>query len=40
MSQEIFDDDLVAIHKHKVTLTLDKPAYVGICILDLSKVLM
>ena len=26
--------------KKQVTLTLNKPAYVGICILDLSKVLM
>ena len=26
------------IHKSKVTLKLNKPAYVGICILDLSKV--
>ena len=24
----------------QVTLTLDKPAYIGMCILDLSKVLM
>ena len=40
MSQKIFDNDLVAIRKNKVTLTLNKPAYVGICILDLSKVLM
>ena len=29
-------NDLVA----KVTLTLNKPAYAGMCILDLSKVLM
>ena len=36
MSQEIFDNDLVAIRKSKVTLTLSKPAYVGMCILDLS----
>ena len=28
------------IHKNKVTLKLNKPAYVGMCILDLSKVLM
>ena len=39
-SHKIFDNDLVAIRKNKVTLTLNKPAYVGICILDLSKVLM
>ena len=32
--------DLVAIRKSKVTLTLNKPAYVRMCILDLSRVLM
>ena len=40
MSQKIFDNDLVAIHKNKVALTLNKPAYVEIWILDLSNVLM
>ena len=40
MSQKIFDNDLVAIHKSKVTLTLNKPANVGMCMLDLSKELM
>ena len=40
LSQKIFDNDLVAIRKSKVTSTLNKPAYVGMCILDLSKVLM
>ena len=40
MSQKIFDNDLVTIQKIKVTLTLNKPAYVGMHILDLSKVLM
>ena len=40
MSQKIFDNNLVAIHKSKVTLKLNKLAYVGMCILDLSKVLM
>ena len=39
MPQKAFGNDLVAIRKSKVTLTLNKPAYVGICILDLSKVL-
>ena len=37
MSQKIFDNDLVAIHKSKVTLNFNKPAYVGMCILDLSN---
>ena len=40
MSQNIFDNSFVAIRKNKVTLTINKPAYVGICILDLSKLLM
>ena len=40
MSQKIFDNDLVEILKSKVILTLNKSAYVGICILALSKALM
>ena len=40
MSRKIFDNDLVAIRKNKVTLTLNKHAYIGLCILELSKVLM
>ena len=39
-SHKIFDNDLVAIRKNKVTLTLNKPACTGMCILELSKVLM
>ena len=39
-SQKIFENNLVAIRKSKVTLTLNKPAYVRMCILELSKVLM
>ena len=38
MSQKVFDNDLVTIRKSKVTLTLAKPAYIGMCILELSKV--
>ena len=30
----------MAVHKVKETLTLNRPAYVGLCILDLSKTLM
>ena len=30
-----FNKDLLAVHKIKETLLLDKPAYVGMCILDL-----
>ena len=37
MSHKIFDNDLVAIRKNKVRLTLDKPAYIGMFILKLSK---
>ena len=40
MSQKIFENNLVALLKSKVRLTFNKPAYVGMCVLDLSKVLM
>ena len=30
----------MAVHKIKEMLTLNRPAYVGMCILDLSKILM
>ena len=40
ISCKIFNEDLVAVHKIKLTLTLNRPAYVGMCILDLSKTLM
>ena len=36
----IFDDDLEAIHVHKSNLVLNRPMYVGMSILDLSKHLM
>ena len=39
MSKEIFDSVLVAMLKSKVTLKLKRIAYVGMCILNLSKVL-
>ena len=35
---KIFNENLVAVHKMKECLTLDRPAYIGMCILDLSKV--
>ena len=38
MSHKIFDNDLVEIRKSKVTLALNKPAYIGMCILELGKV--
>ena len=38
MLQKIFYDNLVVIHKRKLALKLSKPAYIGMCILNLSKV--
>ena len=40
VSYKIFHDNLVALHMKNNFLKLDKPSYVGMCILDLSKVLM
>ena len=40
VNSKIFNEDLVAVHKIKETLILDRPAYMGMCILDLSKPLM
>ena len=40
MPQKIFDNDLVAIHKSKIRIMLDKPAYVEMHILGLSEALM
>ena len=39
-THKIFDNDLVTIRKKKVTLMLNKPAYIGMCILELIEVLM
>ncbi|KAK3720534.1 hypothetical protein QZH41_001987 [Actinostola sp. cb2023] len=36
----IFDENLVGVNMKKPTLYLNRPIYVGFCILDLSKVLM
>ena len=40
VSSKIFNENLVAVHTKKEKLLLDKPSYVGLCILDLSKTLM
>ena len=40
MSHKTFDNSLVVIPKSKVELKLNKPAYIGMCILELNKVLM
>ena len=40
VSTKIFNENLVAVHKIKETLTMNRPAYIGMCILDLSKTLM
>ena len=37
VSQKIIDKNFVAIHCSKKVLTLNKPIYVGFCILELSK---
>src|SRR5271155_4503792 len=36
----IFDDNLIAVHMKKTELKYNKPRYLGMCILDLSKTLM
>ena len=40
VSCKIFHENLVAVNMKKKVLKLDKPSYVGMCIIDLSKVLM
>ena len=40
VSQKIFSKNVLAVHKINEELVLNKPAYVGICILDLSKAIM
>ena len=37
---EIFSKNSVPVHEMKPVLTLNKPIYVGFCILNLSKLLM
>ena len=40
MLHKLSDNNLVVIPKSKVALKLNKPAYIGMYILELSKVLM
>ena len=40
MSHKIFDNNLVLIRKSKIALKLNKPAYIGMCILEFSEALM
>ena len=40
VSSKIFNNNLMTVHKVKETLSLNRLAYVGMCILDLSKILM
>ena len=40
VSSKIFNENLVAVHKIKESLTMNRPAHIGMCILDLSKTLM
>ena len=40
MSHKTFDNNLVEIYKIKIALNLNKAADIGMCILELSKVLM
>ena len=36
----IFSENLVGVHQYKGIITLNKPIYIGQCVLDDSKVLM
>ena len=40
VTSKIFNEKLVAVHKIKEIMTLNRPTYVGMCILDLSKTMM
>ena len=39
-SRKIFNENLVSVHMKKTSLTMNKPVYLGMCILDLSKTIM
>ena len=40
MLRKVFENDFVMTGKNKITLTLNKPAYIWMLILELRKVLM
>ena len=37
---KIFNENLVSVHMRKTSLLMNKPIYLGMCILDLSKIIM
>ncbi|KMQ81905.1 hypothetical protein RF55_24809, partial [Lasius niger] len=37
-SRSVFSENLVAVELRKLSVKLDKPIYVGMCILDISKI--
>ena len=39
-SRKIFNENLVSVHMKQMSLTMNKPVYLGMCILDLSKTIM
>ena len=39
-SRKIFSENLVAIHRRKVEVMLNRPTYIGMCVLELSKLCM
>ena len=39
-SRKIFNENLVSVHMKKTSLTMNKPVYLGMSILDLSKITM
>ena len=39
-SCKIFTENLISVHMKKTSLTMNKPVYLGMCILDLSKTIM
>ena len=40
VNRKIFSENLVSVHMKKTNLTMNKPVYLGMCILDLSKTVM